>query len=218
MFRAAVPMLPDDAPDRDSGALLPAAPGLATLIAPLERRFAALAEVARAEVPILVRGETGTGKELIARAVHALAQRGGRRGPFMAVFLVTDLTNRSLGPTAARRVAWVGFALAVVVSLLLAPWRIALASGSAFILAQILDISLFNRLRRLSWWKAPLLGSLAASVLDTAVFFFLAFAGTDLDWTLLAAGDLAVKAAMAALLLAPYRLMLPRLQVWATPS
>ena len=107
---------------------------------------------------------------------------------FPVVFLVTDLTNRSLGPTAARRVAWVGFALAVVVSLLLAPWRIALASGSAFILAQILDISLFNRLRRLSWWKAPLLGSLAASVLDTAVFFFLAFAGTDLDWTLLAAG------------------------------
>ncbi len=85
MFRAAVPMLPDDAADRDSGALVPAAPGLATLIAPLERRFAALAEVARAEVPILVRGETGTGKELIARAVHALAQRGGRRGPFMAV-------------------------------------------------------------------------------------------------------------------------------------
>ena len=137
---------------------------------------------------------------------------------FPVVFLVTDLTNRSLGPTAARRVAWVGFALAVVVSLLLAPWRIALASGSAFILAQILDISLFNRLRRLSWWKAPLLGSLAASVLDPAVFFFLAFAGTDLDWTLLAAGDLAVKAAMAALLLAPYRLMLQRLQVWATPS
>lgn len=137
---------------------------------------------------------------------------------FPLVFLVTDLTNRTLGPDAARRVAWVGFALAVAVSLLLAPWRIALASGSAFILAQILDISLFNRLRRLSWWKAPLLGSLSASVLDTAVFFFLAFAGTALDWTLLAAGDLAVKASMAALLLAPYRLMLPRLQAWAGAS
>jgi uncharacterized PurR-regulated membrane protein YhhQ (DUF165 family) len=137
---------------------------------------------------------------------------------YPVVFLVTDLTNRSLGPAAARRVAWIGFALAVAVSLLLAPWRIALASGSAFILAQVLDISLFNRLRRQSWWKAPLLGSLAASAVDTAVFFFLAFAGTALDWTLLAAGDLAVKAAMAALLLAPYRLMLPRLQAWATPS
>ena len=133
------------------------------------------------------------------------------------VFLVTDLTNRTLGPAAARRVAWIGFALAVAVSLALAPWRIALASGCAFILAQVLDISLFNRLRRLSWWKAPLLGSLAASVIDTAVFFFLAFAGSQMDWTLLAAGDLAVKAAMAAVLLAPYRMLLPRLQTWATP-
>ena len=133
------------------------------------------------------------------------------------VFLVTDLTNRTMGPAAARRVAWIGFALAVAVSLALAPWRIALASGSAFILAQVLDIALFNRLRRLSWWKAPLLGSLEASVVDTAVFFYLAFAGSEMDWTLLAAGDLAVKGAMAVVLLAPYRLLLPRLQAWATP-
>ncbi|MDO8420320.1 MAG: VUT family protein [Rubrivivax sp.] len=134
---------------------------------------------------------------------------------YPVVFLVTDLTNRALGPDAARRVAWIGFALAVAVSLALAPWRIALASGSAFILSQVLDIALFNRLRRLSWWKAPLIGSLVASVIDTAVFFFLAFAGTDLDWTLLAAGDLGVKAAMAVLLLAPYRALLPRLQAWS---
>ena len=136
---------------------------------------------------------------------------------YPVVFLVTDLTNRALGPAAARRVAWVGFPLAVVISLLLAPWRIALASGSAFILSQVLDIALFNRWRRLSWWKAPLFGSLAASAVDTAVFFYLAFAGTDLDWTLLAAGDLAVKALMAALLLAPYRALLPRLQAWSAP-
>ena len=133
------------------------------------------------------------------------------------VYLVTDLTNRALGPAAARRVAWIGFPLAVAVSLLLAPWRIALASGSAFIVSQVLDIAVFNRWRRLSWWKAPLFGSLAASVLDTAVFFYLAFAGTELDWTLLAAGDLAVKALMAAILLAPYRALLPRLQAWSTP-
>lgn len=134
---------------------------------------------------------------------------------YPVVFLVTDLTNRALGPDAARRVAWIGFALAVAVSLALAPWRIALASGSAFILSQVLDIALFNRLRRLSWWKAPLIGSLVASVIDTAVFFFLAFAGTELDWTLLAAGDLGVKAAMAVLLLAPYRALLPKLQAWS---
>lgn len=133
------------------------------------------------------------------------------------VFLVNDLTNRALGPAAARRVAFIGFAVAVAASLLLAPWRIALASGSAFIVAQLLDVAVFNRLRRASWWKAPLLGSLAASVIDTLVFFYLAFAGTALDWTLLAAGDLAVKVAMAVLLLAPYRALLPRLQAWSTP-
>jgi uncharacterized PurR-regulated membrane protein YhhQ (DUF165 family) len=130
------------------------------------------------------------------------------------VFLVSDLTNRAVGPAAARRVAWVGFAIAVVVSLALAPWRIALASGAAFLFSQLMDVAVFNRLRQQSWWKAPLIGSLVASVVDTGVFFFLAFAGSGMDWLQLAAGDLAVKAAMAALLLAPYRAMLPRLQLW----
>lgn len=133
------------------------------------------------------------------------------------VFLVCDLTNRALGPVAARRVAWAGFAVAVGVSLALAPWRIALASGAAFIFSQAMDILVFNRWRRASWWKAPLLGSLVASVVDTAVFFFLAFAGSDLNWLMLASGDLAVKAAMAAVLLAPYRALLPRLGTWAAP-
>ncbi|GAB4038998.1 MAG: queuosine precursor transporter [Rubrivivax sp.] len=130
------------------------------------------------------------------------------------VFLVTDLTNRALGPAMARRVAWAGFAVAVVASLALAPWRIALASGTAFIVAQWLDISAFNRLRQQSWWQAPLIGSVIASVLDTALFFFIAFAGTDLNWLTLAAGDLAIKWAMAVVLLAPYRALLPHLGVW----
>lgn len=131
------------------------------------------------------------------------------------VFLVSDLTNRAYGPVAARRVAWAGFAVAVLVSLALAPWRIALASGSAFIVSQVLDVLIFNRWRRQAWWKAPLIGSLVASVVDTCVFFFLAFAGSGMDWTMLAAGDLAVKATMAVLLLAPYRAALPHLQTWA---
>ncbi len=134
------------------------------------------------------------------------------------VFLVCDLTNRALGPVAARRVAWIGFAVAVGVSLGLAPWRIALASGAAFIFSQAMDIMVFNRWRRASWWKAPLLGSLVASVVDTAVFFFLAFAGSDMDWLMLASGDLAVKAAMAALLLAPYRALLPHLGTWTAAA
>ena len=134
------------------------------------------------------------------------------------VFLVTDLTNRALGPQMARRVAWIGFAIAVAVSLALAPWRIAVASGAAFLFAQLMDVAVFNRWRAATWWKAPLIGSLVASVVDTAVFFFLAFAGTDMNWLMLATGDLAVKALMAALLLAPYRALLPHLQTWTPPA
>lgn len=130
------------------------------------------------------------------------------------IFLVTDLTNRAVGPAAARKVAAVGFVMAVVVSLALAPWRIALASGTAFLAAQVLDIAVFNRLRQASWWKAPLIGSLLASVIDTAIFFYIAFAGSEFDWLMLGAGDLAVKWLMALVLLAPYRAMLPHLQVW----
>ena len=134
---------------------------------------------------------------------------------FPVAFLVTDLTNRAVGAQAARRVAYAGFAIAVVVSLGLAPWRIAVASGVAFIVGQLLDITAFSRLRALAWWKAPLIGSLVASVVDTGLFFFLAFYGSGMDWFLLAAGDLAIKCLMAAVLLAPYKLMLPHLQMWA---
>lgn len=133
---------------------------------------------------------------------------------YPVVFLVTDLTNRALGPVVARRVAWAGFAVAVIASLALAPWRIALASGTAFIVAQWLDISAFNRLRQMSWWQAPLIGSAIASVIDTALFFFIAFYGSDMDWLMLSAGDLGVKLAMAVLLLAPYRALLPHLGIW----
>jgi hypothetical protein len=137
---------------------------------------------------------------------------------YPVVFLVTDLTNRAVGATAARKVAWVGFAVAVVASMLVAPWRIAVASGTAFIVAQWLDILVFNRWRRQSWWKAPLIGSALASVTDTLVFFYFAFAGTAVDWRMLAAGDLAVKLLMAGVLLGPYRAMLPRLQLWVPVS
>ena len=134
---------------------------------------------------------------------------------FPVAFLVTDLTNRAVGAQAARRVAWAGFTIAVVVSLALAPWRIAVASGVAFIAGQLLDITLFSRLRAQTWWKAPLIGSLVASAVDTGLFFFLAFNGSSVPWLPLAAGDLAIKALMAVLLLAPYKMVLPRLQVWA---
>ena len=126
------------------------------------------------------------------------------------VFLVTDLTNRALGAKAARTVALVGFALAVVLSIYLATPQIALASGAAFLTAQLLDIAAFNRLRSQSWWKAPLIGSVLASVVDTGIFFYIAFYGSDMNWLMLAAGHLSMKWLMAALLLLPYKALLPR--------
>ncbi len=91
-------------------------------------------------------------------------------------FLVTDLTNRRFGPVIARRVVLVGFVFAVALSILLASPRIAVASGSAFLIAQFLDISIFDRLRQGAWWRAPLVSSVIGSVVDTIVFFSLAFA------------------------------------------
>ncbi len=123
-------------------------------------------------------------------------------------FLVTDLTNRWFGPAKTRLVVFAGFALAVVLSLLLADPRIALASGSAFLSAQLLDVTVFNRLRRGSWWRAPLFSSSVGSALDTIVFFGIAFAGTGLPWTTWALGDFSVKMLVAVLSLLPYaRLM-----------
>ena len=93
-------------------------------------------------------------------------------------FLVTDLTNRRFGTAAARRVVYVGFALAVVLSIWLATPRIAIASGTAFLTAQLLDVAVFDRLRSGNWWRAPLASSTLGSALDTAIFFTLAFSGS----------------------------------------
>ena len=123
-------------------------------------------------------------------------------------FLVTDLTNRAFGPARARQVVYVGFALGVALSVWLADWRIAAASGSAFMAGQLLDISIFDRLRRSAWWRAPLASSVLGSIVDTALFFSLAFAGTDVPWMTLALGDLAVKLALALLFLAPFRALM----------
>lgn len=157
-------------------------------------------------------------------------------------FFVTDITNRSFGPRRARIVVLAGFALAVVLSLWLATPRIAIASGSAFLIAQLLDVSLFNRLRHSkTWWKAPVVSSVTASILDTALFFTLAFAasllilgpnddfaiesaplfafGVDAPrWMSWALGDLAVKLLAVALLLVPYRLMIGFIREAGSPQ
>ena len=95
---------------------------------------------------------------------------------YPVAFLITDLTNRQFGPSIARRIVFVGFVVGVALSFWLSAPRIAIASGTAFLIGQLLDISVFNELRRKSWWKAPLAASLAGTVLDTVLFFSLAFA------------------------------------------
>ncbi len=141
---------------------------------------------------------------------------------YPVAFLITDLTNRALGSRQARKVVYVGFALAVLLSLYFADPRIAVASGSAFLLAQLLDISIFDRLRKQAWWLAPMASSTIASALDTFVFFWLAFAATGIPftilgigfgetgvpWQTLALGDYLVKIGVALVMLVPFRLML----------
>ena len=170
-------------------------------------------------------------------------------------FLVTDLANRRHGPVMARRVVFVGFALAVASSILLPPllfqWgliefgtdadrlvRIATASGLAFLFAQLLDVTVFNWLRRQSWWRAPIVGTLAGSVFDTAIFFSIAFGAAfafvgpgdpfalesapllgvgpmeAARWVSWALGDLSVKLLIAVFALIPYRLIAAR---WSQP-
>jgi queuosine precursor transporter len=161
-------------------------------------------------------------------------------------FLVTDLTNRLEGPAAARRVVLVGFLTGILCSFIgtqivgafgpLVTFRIALGSGLAFLCAQLLDISVFNRLRQGNWWTAPLVSTLVSSTLDTAIFFTVAFSGlltgiepgNDVSWATapmpllglgpeapfwvsLAVGDWLVKLLLAGVALLPFRVALARL-------
>jgi hypothetical protein len=137
-------------------------------------------------------------------------------------FLVTDLTNRRFGPAAARRVVYVGFGAAVLLSVILATPRIAVASGTAFLTAQLIDVAVFHRLRRHLWWTAPLVSSLIGSTVDTALFFSLAFAGSGVGeasywgvvlpvWVGWAVFDYLVKATHAVVMLGPFHLLRRRI-------
>lgn len=120
-------------------------------------------------------------------------------------YFITDLTNRYYGTRSARRVVYVGFVLAVLASIWLASPRIALASGCAFLVSQLIDVAVFDRLRGRRWWQAPLLSSTLGSLIDTALFFALAFYATGMPWVTLAIGDYGVKLAIALALLLPWR-------------
>lgn len=120
-------------------------------------------------------------------------------------FLVTELTNRIYGPRLARLVVYLGFAFAVLLGFICMNQRIASACSLAFLVGQLVDIAVFNKLRYRSWWLAPWTSSVSASLIDTAIFFSVAFAGGDIPWVTLAIGDFFVKLAVDACLLLPFR-------------
>ena len=134
-------------------------------------------------------------------------------------FLITDLANRSFGKTIARKIVYFGFLLGIGFTVLfstdfadLISIRIAIGSGTAFIIAQLLDVQIFDNLRRKKWFIAPLTSSIIGSTIDTFLFFSISFFGTGIPWITLAMGDLAVKILVALLMLIPFRLLLKTLR------
>ena len=130
-------------------------------------------------------------------------------------FLITDLANRSYGKAIARKIVYIGFIIGIVFTLFfstnfadLISIRIAIGSGTAFLVAQLLDVQIFDQLRKKKWFVAPLTSSLIGSTIDTFLFFSIAFYGTGIPWVTLSLGDLTVKVLVALLMLIPFRLLL----------
>ncbi len=127
--------------------------------------------------------------------------------PYAVSFLITELTTRFHGASKARRVVYIGFAVGVVISVVLSTPRIALASAFAFLFSQLLDIAAFSKLRQSStWWLAPLGASMLASAVDSAMFWSFAFYGEDLPFVTWAIGDTCVKFAVDLVMLLPFRM------------
>ena len=134
-------------------------------------------------------------------------------------FLITDLANRSYGKIAARKIVYIGFTIGVGFTLLfstnftdLISVRIAIGSGTAFLVAQLLDVQIFDRLRKKQWFIAPLGSSLIGSTIDTFLFFSISFYSTGVPWVTLSLGDLAVKIFVALVMLIPFRMLLGTLK------
>jgi len=130
-------------------------------------------------------------------------------------FLITDLANRSYGKLVARKIVYIGFIIGISFTLFfttnfsdLISVRIAIGSGTAFIVAQLLDVQIFDKLRKKEWFVAPLTSSFIGSLVDTFLFFSISFYGTGIAWVTLSVGDLAVKIFVALLMLIPFRLLL----------
>ena len=130
-------------------------------------------------------------------------------------FLITDLANRSYGKVIARKIVYIGFAIGISFTLFFSTnfsdvisLRIAIGSGTAFLVAQLLDVKIFDQLRKREWFVAPLTSSMLGSTIDTFIFFSISFYGTGVPWITLSIGDLTVKILVALIMLIPFRLLL----------
>ena len=130
-------------------------------------------------------------------------------------FLITDLANRSYGKRVARKIVYFGFIIGIGFTILFSTdfadfisIRIAIGSGVAFLTAQLLDVQIFDRLRKKEWFVAPLTSSMIGSTIDTFLFFSISFYGTGVPWVTLSLGDLIVKVIVALIMLIPFRLLL----------
>ncbi len=133
---------------------------------------------------------------------------------YPVAFLITDLANRSYGKLVAKKIVYIGFIIGIIFTVFfstnfsdLISIRIAIGSASAFIFAQLLDIQIFDHLRKKKWFIAPLTSSLAGSTIDTFLFFSISFYATGIPWFTLAIGDLAIKILVALIMLIPFRLL-----------
>ena len=138
---------------------------------------------------------------------------------YPVAFLISDLSNRKYGPNAAKKIVYFGFLLGVFLTFYfstnysdLISIRIAIGSGVAFLVAQLIDINIFHRLRKKIWFAAPLISSLIGSTIDTFLFFFISFYKTGTSWVTLSIGDLSVKVLVALIMLIPFRLLLFRIE------
>ena len=134
-------------------------------------------------------------------------------------FLITDLANRSYGKLIARQIVYIGFIIGISFTLLfstnfadLISVRIAVGSGTAFLVAQLIDVQIFDKLRKKKWFVAPLTSSFIGSAVDTFLFFSISFYATGIPWVTLSLGDLAVKIFVALVMLIPFRLLLGTLK------
>jgi uncharacterized integral membrane protein (TIGR00697 family) len=138
---------------------------------------------------------------------------------YPVAFLITDLANRSYGKLVARKIVYIGFAIGISFTLIfstnfadLISVRIAIGSGTAFLVAQLLDVQIFDKLRKREWFIAPLTSSLIGSTVDTFLFFSISFYATSIPWVTLSLGDLAVKILVALVMLIPFRILLGTLK------